>query len=524
MNREAPVKNLQINIVDFIQHPALLNDRTLSDAQLVCLKSTYGLPLNECEQKIYFQGTGRLTYDAKQLDEVTFIIGRRGGKTGKIAAPIVCYEAFRDHGLPPGEDAYVMLLAPTLKQARIAFRYIRKYLRNSPILSKRIVRITKDEITLDNNIVIGCHACTQDGVRGRTVVAIVCDEIGHWPFDEDSANPADEVLAALRPSMATVRNAKLIKISTPYIKSGVLWEEFQTRSELDYPVWQLTTFKMNPTVTPQMVDSERQRSEENYRREYLAEFTDSISGWVPAEILDPCIARGRQQLPRQEGLNYIAAIDPATRGHNFALVILHQVPDGTVVVDLVRIWTGSTKIPLPFEGVLNEIKMILDSYGVSSAIGDQFHCDAIQQYLQKIGVWYEVHVFGPQTRAQIFSGLKHLMVQGKIEILDDKLLLQQLRNLTEERSERGQIDIRPSTGKDDQAVALALAASQVTKYRPPDVFDSVRVNRSFLGRAFTLDPENCPYAAGCQNHPRCVDESGCLGFVKTICDGAFCQT
>jgi hypothetical protein len=409
-----------------------------------------------------------------------------------------------------------MLLAPTLKQARIAFRYIRKYLKNSPILSKRIIRMTRDEIILDNNVVIGCHACTQDGVRGRTVVAIVCDEIGFWAFEEDAANPADEVLAALRPGMASVRNAKLIKISTPFTKSGVLWEEFQRRGELDYPVWQVTTFEMNPTITPQMVESERQRSEEKYRREYLAEFTDSISSWIPSEILNPCIARGRQQLPRQHGLNYVAVLDPASRGHNFALVIVHQVPDGTVVVDLVRIWTGSTKVPLPFEGVLNEIKTILDSYGINFAVGDQFNCDAIQQYLQKIGIMYEINVFGPQTRAQLFSGLKHLMVGGKIEILDDKALLQQLRNLTEERSQRGQIDIRPSRGKDDQAVALALATSEVMKHRLPDSFESVIVDRRPLLAELHLDPENCPYAAPCENHPNCLEQGHCLGFKSGI--------
>ena len=502
--------------MDFVRRCDLLNDQNLSETQITCLKSIYGLPLNDHEREIYFRGTGRTTYEEKEQPEATLIAGRRGGKTGKLAAPIVCYEAFRDHGLPPGEDAYVMLLAPTLKQARIAFRYIRKYLKNSPILSKPIIRMTRDEITLDNNVVIGCHACTQDGVRGRTVVAIVCDEIGFWAFEEDAANLADEVLAALRPGMASVRNAKLIKISTPFTKSGVLWGEFQRRGELDYPVWQVTTFEMNPTITTQMVESERQHSEEKYRREYLAEFTDSISSWIPSEILNPCIARGRQQLPRQHGLNYVAALDPASRGHNFALVIVHQVPNGTVVVDLVRIWTGSTKVPLPFEGVLNEIKTILESYGISSAVGDQFNCDAIQQYLQKIGIMYEINVFGPQASAQLFSGLNHLRVQGKIEILDDKALLQQLRNLTEERSQRGQIDVRPSSGKDDQAVALALAVSEVMKHRPPDIFESVIVDRRPLRAELRLEPENCPLAAPCENHPNCLDQGYCLGFKNGI--------
>jgi hypothetical protein len=510
------MKSIPLNIEDFVQRSDVLNEKTLSETQMVVLKSIYGRPLNDREREIYYRGTGRATYKVgTEQRESTIIAGRRGGKT-TLAAIIACYEASRDHGLPPGQDAYVMLLAPTLKQSRIAFRYIRKYFRNSPILSERVISMTKDEITLKNNVVIGCYACTNDGVRGRTVVAIICDEIAFWPTGEDAANPADEVLAALRPAMAAVCNAKLVKISTPFTKSGVLWEEFQRRSEPEYLVWQVTTFEMNPTITPQMTKSYRRRSEEKYLREYLAEFTDSINGWVPSEILNPCIVPGRVQLPRQHGLNYVAALDPASRGHNFALVIVHQVPDGTIVVDLVRTWTGSTKIPLPFESVLNEIKTILESYGISSAVGDQFNCDAIQQYLQKIGIMYEINVFGPQTRAQLFTGLKHLMVEGKIELLDDKALLQQLRNLTEQRSERGQIDVRPSTGKDDQAVALALAASQVMKHRPPDIFESVLVDRRPSRAPLHLDPENCAYAAPCENHPDCVDVGYCLEFKSKI--------
>jgi hypothetical protein len=138
------MNNLPIHIEDFVRRTDLLNDQTSSEAQMVVLKSIYGRPLSDRENEIYCRGTGRTTYEHREQREFTIIAGRRGGKTGKLAAPIVCYEAFRDHGLPPGEDAYIMLLAPTLAQARIAFRYIRKYLRNSPILSKRASgRMTK---------------------------------------------------------------------------------------------------------------------------------------------------------------------------------------------------------------------------------------------------------------------------------------------------------------------------------------------------------------------------------------------
>src|SRR5712691_9141300 len=142
-------------------------------------------------------------YDATEQREVTIIAGRRSGKT-KNAARIACFEAFRDHGLPPGEEGYVMLLAPTIAQARIAFRYIRNYIRGSRVLSTRVVSMTKDEIKLDNGITIGCYACTYDGVRGRTIVAAICDEMAFWSHEETAANPDEEVIAALLPGMVTV--------------------------------------------------------------------------------------------------------------------------------------------------------------------------------------------------------------------------------------------------------------------------------------------------------------------------------
>ena len=142
-----------LDIIAFIQDQDLLNDQSHSVAQLACLKSIYGLALSPREMEIYCRGTGRETYDTREHREATMVGGRQSGKTTKIAAPIALFEAFRDHGLSPGQEAYVMLLAPTIAQARIGFRSIRNYLRSSRILSKRIVRTTKDEIILDNGIV-----------------------------------------------------------------------------------------------------------------------------------------------------------------------------------------------------------------------------------------------------------------------------------------------------------------------------------------------------------------------------------
>ena len=505
------MSELPLNIVEFIRHQDVLNDQSHSVAQLACLKSIYGLALSPREMEIYCRGTGRETYDEREHREATMVGGRQSGKTTKIAAPIALFEAFRDHGLVPGQEAYVMLLAPTIAQARIAFRSIRNYLRSSRILSKRIVRTTKDEIILDNGIVIGCYASTYDGVRGRIIVAAICDEMAFWPHDETAANPEDEVIAALRPGMITVKNAKLVKISTPFAKQGLLWAEFQRRAELDFPVWQLPSHEMNPKISLSDLEREQRRGEEKYHlREYLAEFVDSVSGWITPEILDPCIARGRRELPPVRDGFYLAALDPASRHNDFALTILHRLSDGKIIEDRVARWTGTKTAPLVFRAVLAEIKSILDDYGINSAVGDQFCSDVISQDLLELGILYEICTFGPQTRAMIFTNLKHLLVQGKIELLEDPEQLRQLRNLREERTDRGQIDVRASGGmKDDLAVAVALAASELRKRpsRPPPFI--MPTGELF----FCPDPWACQNQAICLNFPYCTDVGVCQGFV-----------
>jgi terminase large subunit-like protein len=417
-----------LNIDDFIRHPDVLNDSSHSEAQLAVLKSLYGQSLSPAELEIHQQGTGK-AYDGQEKQEATIIAGRRSGKTSKIAAGIVIFEAFWDHGLSVGEPAFIMLLARTLKQAGIAFRYIHNYLRGSKILSKCIISSTKDEIRLKNGVTIGCYAATYGGVRGRTVIAVVADEIAFWP-----ANSAAEVIAALRPAMVTIHNSKLIKISTPHAKSGLVWEESQHRGELDFPVWRLPTAQMNPTIAPEVLAREMRRNEEKFRREFQAQFTDSIEGWVRSEHLDPCIVSHRSELPFQVRVDYCAALDPASRRNDFALAILHKLPDDTIVVDRVARWAGTKNAALGFEFVLGEVRAILETYGINSAIGDQYYCDAIAQHLQKLGIYYKIHNFNSQTRAGLFSNLKHLLVQKRIELLDDPDLLRQLRNLRQEKT------------------------------------------------------------------------------------------
>lgn len=151
------------------------------------------------------------------------------------------------------------------------------------------------------------------------------------------------------------------------------------------------------------------------------------------------------------------------------------------------------------ESVLDQIKQILESYGINSVTGDQYYCDAIGQHLWKLGIVYKVFNSSSQTRGKFFMQLKHLLRQRIIELLDGVELLRELRNLHEEKTTRGQIEVRPSTGNDDTPVALALAINEAITQESPLPFEVVPVDCRPSLESLGLIPGNCYVEAVCRN-------------------------
>ena len=86
------------------------------------------------------------------------------------------------------------------------------------MLSRLVDRRTSDEIHLNNGISIEVHTASFRAVRGYTIVAAILDEIAFWR-DESSVNPDEEILAAIRPGMATCPDPLLFAISSPYART-----------------------------------------------------------------------------------------------------------------------------------------------------------------------------------------------------------------------------------------------------------------------------------------------------------------
>ena len=252
---------LMIDILKFIEDRNLINDRSLSLAQKTALSAFYGLPLTDEMLKIYKQCTQHDEYLGFPHSEGDFIVGRRGGKSDKLASNIAIFEAVRgghEKQLSLGERGFITIISPTKRQAGLILGYLKAKFQASPLLRTMVKDDYADELHLKNGLVLGCYPCSFRTLRGFAVPLVIVDEAAFLRIE--GVNVDKEILEALRPSMAQFTNPKLIMISTPYSKQGVLWDDYRKYfGKKDAPklIWKAPTEFMNPSVTKSFLNKEK---------------------------------------------------------------------------------------------------------------------------------------------------------------------------------------------------------------------------------------------------------------------------
>jgi hypothetical protein len=255
--------------------------------------------------------------------------GIRSPKTWALGAPIwqarweefflatvaIYLALFKDWRsfLSPGERAIILLVAADREQAKILHRYCLGLLK-PPLLKSMLRNFTANEINLKGDITIEVVTRSYRTVRGRSVCVALLDEVAFWR-DDESANPDTEVLNAVRASMATFGDeAVVVAASSPYARSGVLWENYRRFYGTDDEhnlVWQAPTRVMNPNVSEDFIKREFERDPASAEAEYNAQFRTDIAAFVSTEVLDACTAQGVFEIAPLPAINYVAFVDPS---------------------------------------------------------------------------------------------------------------------------------------------------------------------------------------------------------------------
>lgn len=455
-----------MTILEAMRDPALFGpwfrDRETWRAWEAFLACLFGLPFTNLEmQAIYEKHTGRKLPPSIPAREAWVVVGRRGGKSqiaALVAVFLACFRDYRPH-LAPGEVGTLPVIAADRRQARTVMRYISGLFENVPLLQALVRNQTRDSIELTNRVTIEVHTANFRAVRGYSLVGAVCDEIAFWRTDDGSATPDAEILAALRPGMATIPGAMLIAISSPYARRGVLWDAYAKhfgREGDPVLVWQGDTRSMNPGVDARIIEEAYEQDEAAAKAEYGAEFRRDVESFIPNEVVEAAIVPGRFELPPRSGVEYRAFVDPSGGSQDSMTLAIAHREDERVVLDATR----ERRPPFNPSEVVEEFAALLESYGVTSVCGDRYAGEWPREQFRKRGISYRP---AEATKSEFYLGLLPRLNAGTVELLDDRRLANQLIGLERRTSRAGKdsVDHAPG-GHDDLVNAVAGVVVQVT--------------------------------------------------------------
>jgi hypothetical protein len=350
-----------------------------------------GEALTKSERKDFKRLTlrAREPGDGKLVEAFVCVAGRRGGKSMAMATLGVYLATCCDwtENLSLGEYGRVMLVAPSLDQARNQMNYCRALIRQTELLSKLIENETADELELRRNIILEVQAASAARSRGKTAVAICLDECAFLKSG-DTVDSDVDLVTALRPSLATTRGPLLLT-STPSTPFGLTHTLFKKHYKPDGSkrclVAHGSSKDFNPSLEQTVVDQAYEDDPEGAEAEFGGKFRTPLSAYLRRETVEACIDQAARPRRYFAGVKYFAHLDAAlggSRGNDsFTTSVGHAVREGDRIITVID---DLRELLPPFDPheAVKAICTHLRFWRCTEVMGDQYGRPFISQFGQ----------------------------------------------------------------------------------------------------------------------------------------------
>lgn len=262
--------------------------------------------------------------------------------------------------------------------------------------------------------------------------------------------------------MIATAHPLLLLASTPWNKSGIMYQHFVEREGRF--VFRAPTLLMNPYANQELMERHRRdRGENFYRREYLAEFSEDSFAWVEADLVDAAIAVGVPFFPPKPGVRYVMGLDPGRLRDHFGCAVAHREGD-VIVCDWTAEWKPGVFSGLKYAEVLPEIWAKAREYNVKRIASDQTDFGGIEASIPLVNGKAEFEMervmTGGQSGAELSDVTRALFSNGKLLLPDQHGLASEFKRLAYCLSQGGSRDVRARKGHDDRSRACMLAIHQ----------------------------------------------------------------
>ena len=445
-----------MNILDFMDHPDLMGDTFQGEsweAWRAILSGTFAIPMEPKRSRLFSSLAGGRTAPKSRARELWVVAGRRSAKTqtaGATAVDLATVGATITglaNKLSPGERGVIALLAVDRQQAKVALGYIRGMIENSPVLAGMVEKMNTEGIEFTNHVSIEVHTNSFRAIRGRTLLAVLMDEVAFFRNDS-SATPDKETYRAAIPALATT-DGLLIGFSSPYSKRGLLYEKYRKHDGQcdDVLVVQGATTDFNPTLNTRIIEEALQDDPEAAQAEWLGQFRNDVEAFVSREVIESLMRSSPLELPYDNQYSYFSFVDSAGGGQDEFTMAIGHMEKNTVVVDLVRGQRGTPSV------IVEEYTAILKTYKILEVHGDRYGGSWPRDEFQKWRIEYKT---SEQAKSGLYQDTLPMLNSGRVELPPDDRLMLQFMGLERRtsRSGRDSIDHAPN-GHDDRANAVA---------------------------------------------------------------------
>lgn len=400
------------------------------------------------------------------------ISGIRGAKSLTLAAIAVsASQRIRLAHLGAGEVPRFSILSTSLDIAQVSFNdHLVGKIMASPVLKALMLDEPKSDSILlrhpsgrpvEIKVVAGSRA-------GSTLVArwsagLAADEAPRMYGDEAVVNFEDSVRAV---EGRILDGAQIFAWGSPWAPQGPVYDTVVARFGQPGPdlvVIRAPAYDLNP-IKWTLEECERMRRDnpDAYRTDVEAEFADADAAMYASVEVERAVRQGLLEVPYRAGRAYVAAMDPATRGNAWTVVVGHQ-EQGKLIIDAARQWKGSKADPLNPRKTLAEIAALLRGYELDTADTDQLGYDFIAALAEDVGLVLNLVSWSASSKVEAFDALRRRLGTGSIELPPDPYVRADLVAVRR-RVTLGGVQIHlPSTGDGrhtDYAPPLARLAVQ----------------------------------------------------------------
>lgn len=395
-------------------------------------------------------------------------IGRRGGKSLVAAVWAVYDSVVRDLSgyLRPGEVRYVVLVSPSLRQARELFRTLRGFF-DLPALKPLVVSETAETIELVTGVVLMCIPCNSRAARGLPISTLLLEEFSQF-LDSDGNQSDEQMYRALSPSIAQFGDeGRIVILSTPRGTRGAFHRLFKQAGERpDGFVMHLPTWEMNPVLTQEAL-RQLEPDEMVFEQEFAASFTAISGGFISTSLV-----LRQTSIPEHRHGRRTLALDPAFDGDDFGLA-LSCVPideDGRETDTVYLEWVDVMRKP-GFEQAMDRVAELAREWEVEQVITDQMAQRAVVEGLSKRGVtchrvpWTGRAKDGKSKHSR-YGKFKTMLGQGRLWLVDDAELRQEIVDITVAPAAVDPGYTIETHGPDDRIDAAVMAVTEATTGSP----------------------------------------------------------